>query len=203
MTLTLPQVGVLTSALPFYESHSNHYTEAVDAHCLVQKLDEDAQPEYLEVLCTKFKYNFTDGSRSSLEFLETVSKVSCPDILRTNIRLVIDMKWERYKPYFYAQALGYFVHILIVFLKATLWMDSIAINVILMITNSILLVYEILQMREDGWGYFLDMWNTFDFLSIVLLYVSIIFSFTPLVDHPAVIIVFAICNLLIWLRGIS
>ena len=96
------------------------------------------------------KYNFSPGSKWSIEFLTTI--IDCPnqEIFRTKfIQSLLIHKWEKLRGYMYLQALVFLIYMAALCTQILTGSTNIFLILGIFIINLVLLVFEVFQMFVD------------------------------------------------------
>ena len=149
---------------------------------------------------TYIRINTTIGSQESVDFMESLLKCENKLIFSTPlIKVLIRDKWRKVRPVILCQAGVYVVYLIALALYSTSYFNA-QFLIFPFVVSSILLIYEVFQMRSGIINYLSGSWNIIDITRAVLfLWYSISVwkdgtSYTPLLS---------IIILLTWCRGVT
>lgn len=129
---------------------------------------------------TKFEYNFERGSNSSIAFLQLYANSDSEEIVRSDLRLIVQHKFNECLPFLKIQCSLFFILLLVLLAKMVYFQTDIIVTGILFLLNLFFLGYEINQMVRSGLSeYFGSIWNYTDITGFVLLFVVNLGQFIP------------------------
>lgn len=137
------------------KSQADHVEAHINTH-----LDEDAK--LFQYSVSKFKYNFTRGSKSSIEFLKAYADEEDELVLRSKLRHIVDKKFKESIPFLVTIALIFTSFLLLYFYQILTDDHSWYITIPLIVFNTFFFMLECRQLFTDGLEYFTDFWNYVD-----------------------------------------
>ena len=135
---------------------------------------EKEESEYVTYLVSTFRLPFTEGSRSSIEYLISLAKCEDSDVFTTPfIRNYLNYKWDKVKLILQIHSFLYFTFLLVLVLNILVFENPILLG-LLCIFNTIDLFYEILEIRFNSIAYLKSKTNLLDISRIILIYYYVI-----------------------------
>ena len=135
---------------------------------------EKEESEYVTYSVSTFRLPFTEGSRSSIEYLKSLAKCQDSDVFTTPfIHNYLNYKWNKVKLILQVHSVIYFTFLLVLVLNIIVFENPILLA-LLCIFNSIDFFYEIMEMRFNSLTYFQSKTNVLDIFRIILIYYYII-----------------------------
>ena len=122
---------------------------------------------------SSFRMNFSVGSREGIEFLHSLYQCTDNDVFRAKIiQDIVKYKWNSAKYFIYLYNFVFLSYVFALFTyNALTTYFSLKFDIALSAINTILLVYECLQMSVGAKGYLSSIWNLLDIFRILLTYV--------------------------------
>lgn len=145
--------------------------------------DQNSQEFLLEFKTSAFKLPIIEGSKSSLELLETLQNCNNKQIFKSPlIKLFIKSRWEKMWYALFAYTLILWINLLIILLLIVYCKENLLLIFLLIIINIFLFSMEIVQMINSGFvKHFSSIWNFVDLLRLILTMLWIILSFCDIV----------------------
>ena len=153
-------------------------------------------------LNSKFRYNSALGSQESIDFLKMLCESSLDEIWDTNVKYVIEEKWQRVRAKIIAHSVGHLLYLILISLYVTISFGNVAFASVCFVLSGLNYLYEIVQMYAERGDYFTDFWNYLDFLGTFLFMLHCILVWAGVLgSNGDALIGFAI--LLLWSRAIG
>lgn len=149
------------------------------------------------------KFNFSSGSKWSIEFLSSILDSPNQNIFRSQyIQSILIYKWKNLRYYMNLQAAIYLVYMMILSVQILSGTNDTLTILSIFIINFALLLFEVFQMLVAGKRYWTDFWN----------YLDIVRSLTCMIYYSMFYVdlgkewnyeLLAVVTLVSWIRGIS
>lgn len=148
-------------------------------------------------------YNLTQGSDSSIEFLSSLLYSPNVEIFKTDfIRQLLQYRWKSIRWVMDLKAFTYLVYMVILSIECSSLGPYYLYDLMLLVSNSLLLFYELFQMLVAGSHYWSDGWNYIDLLRSILCFLYLFYSIW--IDaYTLGYSLFACVVLLSWIKGVS
>jgi hypothetical protein len=165
------------------------------------EINSDNQVIFFEL---KAKYDFSTGSKSSLNFLRFYSKCADKEFILSNWRYVIKIKWQSLRYFYWMQAFLYISQVIL--FTANYFYDTFLglylVNLILLIC---FLIYELFSIWFYPRYYFNQADNILDLVSIISAIVLLTINFRlekDAIDWTAYDVFFCLVILFLYIRSI-
>ena len=122
---------------------------------------------------SSFRMNFSAGSIKSIEFLDSLFRCTDNDVFKAKIiQDIINYKWESARYFIYLYNFIIFCNLAVVLIyQFTITSYFVIFDSLMATFNTILFVYECLQMSVGTKGYLSSIWNMVDLIRIIIVYV--------------------------------
>ncbi|CAG9326124.1 unnamed protein product [Blepharisma stoltei] len=150
-----------------------------------------------------FSLNLSMGDKKSIKLVRSILKCKQTEIYRTEfIKSLLAFKWQQIRHIMWIQAIVYSCLLLILFIHSVVVRDDIVTLILILIFNSLMLLYEIIQSNESVGSYIREFWNILDMMRICLMYMYPISVFAD-ADRLTKDAMLAILNIVAWVRFVG
>eukprot|EP00347_Sterkiella_histriomuscorum_P006093 403354093 len=186
-----------------------HMTQSLEEELNSYEQGEDEK--VFKYIVSKFDYNFERGSRSSIEFLQKYADQDSEEVIRSDIRLIVQNKFQECQGFLRAQAASFMILLVLVFVKQIFFPESVLIIAIMLVLNAFFVGYEFNQISRAGLGqYFSTIWNYIDIYGFVSLFVVNVYEAIEIsagnhsiLADSSLVLVFSLTIMALLLRGMS